>query len=125
MCLFPNCKSHPQPNGYCIGHSKHGAVVVKVKKEIPKRSEGMKEKMKEYKPKMIAFLAKNKRCKMNMEGCTKVAVCVHHVFGRIGDKLMDEKGWMPACANCNLTAEIKDLEARSKGLKKSKHVKPN
>lgn len=123
MCLFPNCQRHSTANGYCIGHQGYGAIVVKPKKVIPKRSDSMKEKMKEYKPLMIAYLAKNKVCKLKMDGCTKVATCVHHTKGRIGEQLMKVEDWRPSCTNCNLQVEIKDLEARSKGLKKSKFLK--
>lgn len=94
-------------------------------KPIAKRSEKLKEQMKLYKPQVKKFLAKpeNRFCKIQMPGCTKKATCVHHAAGRIGEKLMDEKDYIPACIHCNLAVEINDLEAREKGFKKSRHEK--
>lgn len=94
---------------------------------IPKRSASMKEFMKEYKPKVKAFLAKeeNQICGMKLDGCAVQAVCVHHAEGRIGSKLLDESTWIPSCAPCNLGVEINDKLAREKGFKRSRLGKVN
>jgi hypothetical protein len=55
-----------------------------------------------------------------MTGCEIEARCVHHSKGRIGDLLLDQRYWIPSCYSCNLQVEIKDAEARNKGLKISK-----
>lgn len=96
-------------------------------KPIPKRSKSLKAEFRKYVPEMKAFLAKpeNEFCKIRMEGCTGKAVCVHHPAGRIGKKLRDQSEWMPSCASCNLQVEIKDLEARQKGFKKSRLKRPD
>lgn len=80
----------------------------------------MKEEMKKYKPEMINFLKTHAKCEIGMDGCTKVATCVHHSAGRTGEKLHDQKDWIASCSNCNLAVEIKDAEAREKGFKKSR-----
>lgn len=95
--------------------------------QIPKRSKSLKAEFRKYVPEMKAFLAKpeNEFCKIRMEGCTGKAVCVHYPAGRIGKKLRDQSEWMPSCASCNLQVEIKDLEARQKGFKKSRLKRPD
>jgi len=90
--------------------------------QIPKRSKSLAAEMRKYIPEMKAFLAKpgNEFCKIRMGGCTNKAVCIHHPAGRIGSKLRDQSEWVPSCGSCNLQVEIKDLEAREKGFKKSR-----
>jgi hypothetical protein len=132
-CEFPGCKSHPQKNGYCIGHRIYAKVSVKEMeakekaKPIAKRSEKMKETMKPLKKDYTEFLAKpeNQRCKLQIDnGCTKQATVVHHLKGRTGKNLTDQHFWLPSCPHCNTQIENKDAEARQKGLKLSKH-EPN
>lgn len=100
----------------------------KVPQPIAKRSVKLVELFKGYKKQVIAFLAKpeNKKCKIVMEGCTVIATCVHHVSGRTGEKLTDEKDWLASCQSCNLWVEENDAEAREKGFKKTRlgKVKP-
>jgi len=127
-CDFPGCKSHPQKNGYCIGHRIYSNTPVEKEKPKPiaKRSEKMKEAVKGLKKDYALYLSQpeNKYCQLKMEGCTKVATVVHHTEGREGDNLTDQSKWKASCVWCNLMAEIKDAEAREKGVKKSKHT-PN
>jgi hypothetical protein len=127
-CEFPGCKSHPQKNGYCIGHRIYASTQVEKEKpkQIAKRSEKMKETMKSLKKEYALYLAQpeNKYCQLKMHGCTKVATAVHHTKGREGANLTDQNTWMPSCSHCNLMTEEKDAEAREKGVKKSKHT-PN
>lgn len=94
----------------------------KIPQDIKGKSEKMRIELKKYIPAAKEFLARpeNKECKIKMPGCSGLAVCVHHSAGRIGIKLHDQADWVPSCANCNLRVEIKDLEARSKGFKKSR-----
>lgn len=94
----------------------------KKKKPIAPRSKKLQANMRKYIPEMKAFLAKpeNEMCQIKMEGCTGKAVCVHHPAGRLGEKLRDQSEWVASCGSCNLQVEIKDLEAREKGFKKSR-----
>jgi len=130
VCEFPGCKSHPQKNGYCIGHRIYAKESVKEieakEKVIAKRSEKMKETMKELKKAYPLFLAdpNNKYCKLKLEGCTIVATVVHHTRGRVGKMVFDQRFWLASCPSCNNKVEEKDAEAREKGLKLSKH-EPN
>jgi hypothetical protein len=99
----------------------------KEEKGINKRSEKLKELFKGYLKLVKIFLARpeNVTCKIDMPGCTKLATCVHHVSGRTGTKLKDEKDWMASCESCNLWVEVNDGKARELGFKKSRLGKVN
>lgn len=92
-----------------------------------KRSDKLTELFKGYIKLVKIFLARpeNVVCAIGMEGCTKLATCVHHVSGRTGTKLKDEKDWMASCESCNLWVEVNDGEARKRGFKKSRLGKVN
>lgn len=125
LCAWYGCeRGHDKGNAYCVFHKKHfsNSVDVKVPKEIPKQSDQLKEDHKELKKQYALFLAKpeNKFCRVQMEGCTKVANTVHHVKGRIGEQKFKQEDWLPACGHCNIFLEQQDFEAREKGVKKSK-----
>lgn len=88
----------------------------------PKRSDSMKDKMKEYKKQVKAYLSKpeNLRCKIQAPGCKNVSTCVHHTAGRTGSQLTNEEDWMPSCTPCNNWVEMNDSESREKGFKKTR-----
>lgn len=98
---------------------------IKPTKPIRFRGEKMKEAMKLLRPLIIIFLSKHKFCEIQGPNCTKLATCVHHSEGRIGEKLLDVKTFVPSCTSCNLWCETNDAEAREKGFKKSKFKKSN
>lgn len=123
MCLFPNCKFHPQKNGYCIGHRDYASgVSVNIPSEIPKQSNKTKEDNKRLKQEYAVYLSRpeNKFCKVKFEGCTHIANVVHHVAGRIGEQKFNQADWMPSCPSCNILLESQDSKAREAGVKKSK-----
>jgi hypothetical protein len=87
---------------------------------VKKVGDKLKEDLKVYRKQARQFITKNNKCKMNMQGCEIEARCVHHAKGRLGDLLLDQRYWIPSCYHCNLMVEVKDAEARSKGLKLSR-----
>jgi hypothetical protein len=107
-----------------ILNSLQAARIPKAKKDkpMPKRSESLKEAYKGYKKQVKIFLSKpeNLRCKIQMACSGAISECVHHVVGRLGEKLKDESDWMPACGKCNSWVEDNDGEARKRGFKKSR-----
>lgn len=112
-CQIPGCVFHSEKNGYCIRHkfmtSSSSEVAVKEnkpRKEIPKRSEKLKDEMKEYKKEVKIFLSRpeNEMCLIQSPVCTKKATCVHHKKRR-GKNLRNEKYQEPACEPCNLYVE--------------------
>lgn len=90
-----------------------------------KRGEKLKELFKGYKKLVKIFLSKpeNFRCKIQSPVCQGLATCVHHVAGRTGEKLKDEKDWLPACERCNGYVEENDSWAREHGFKKTRLTK--
>lgn len=121
-CGFPNCNSSASSGYYCPGHARMmGATKPAVEKRfIPKVSSSRKEQNKEYEKKKKEFLKNHKTCQIGMDGCTKQATCVHHTQGRLGENLTDVTTWKASCAYCNMIVEVKDIEAREAGHKKSK-----
>lgn len=64
---------------------------------------------------------KGKPCAIKSPGCTHAATGIHHLKGRLGELLMDEKYWLPACGYCNtIWVEQNHAEAEKKGLKLSR-----
>lgn len=116
LCQIPTCRNYQR---YCRIHRQESfAPITPVKKVGDK----MKEDLKIYRKEARKFITANPKCKMNMKGCEGEARCVHHSKGRIGDLLLDKRYWVPSCYHCNLMVEIKDAEARNKGLKLSKFI---
>lgn len=84
---------------------KNGTVAPAEKKkpQPPARRSGkMKDEMKEYKPKVKAFLAKpeNQFCHIKSPVCKGKATCVNHRKRR-GSNLLKEEYWEPSCTPCN------------------------
>lgn len=94
----------------------------KQQQPIKKRGEKLKELFKGYKKLVKIFLSRpeNFRCQIQSPVCQGLATCVHHVAGRTGEKLKDQKDWMPACDHCNDYVEQQDSWAREKGFKKTR-----
>lgn len=124
-CNFPTCKSHAESNGYCVYHRIYSnSVSVKKKKEIPKESAKMKKTKVILKEMYEVFLSKpeNKKCNVKIDDqCTKIATVIHHVRGRIGEQVFNQKDWLSSCSNCNIRLENKHALAVEKGVKKSRY----
>jgi len=103
---------------------KCGTIVNEPKepKPIRKRSDKMKQQMKEYKPKVAAYLAKheNQICLIQSPVCRKKATCINHRRRR-GANLLNEEDWEPSCTPCNLYIETHDAWARENGHLLSVH----
>lgn len=129
QCEFPNCRSNKVHGIYCIGHAKMMGVEkpAKDKKPIAKKSEKLTEETKKYNKQKADFLARpeNQECKIKMEGCTVQATQVHHAAGRSGKQLTNVEDFIPSCTSCNLKVEIKNLEAKELGVKKTRLGKVN
>ena len=80
----------------------------KPQKFVSPRSKLRAKQMAEYVPKMLAFLALNRKC----QRCGDVSTCVHHFAGRRGRQLLVEKDWRASCSSCNIFAKEHPKEAR-------------
>lgn len=125
-CKFPNCKSHAQPNGYCIGHRAYASfTVAKARKSPNKKSDTRKIEEKAYKKLVKEMVAVNNRCEIKAEGCTKIAEGLHHKQKRTPNNYLNKNNLIRACNNCNTWIENNPLEAIEKGFSVSKHKKPS
>ena len=123
-CLFPMCKRHAQPNGYCIGHRIYSDCVIPVIPEpIQKESGKMKSVKSELKKLYPIFLQKHKTCQLKTPVCTKKATCIHHTKGRGPNEIKDESTWKASCTACNLWVEQNHAAAEERGLKVPRHQK--
>jgi hypothetical protein len=84
-----------------------------------KRGEKLKELFKGYIKQVKIFLSKPEhlRCQIKSPVCLNLSTCVHHKAGRSGQKLKDEKDWLPSCEPCNTYVEKNDSWARERGFK--------
>lgn len=89
------------------------------KKPISPRSPKRSREERLYSAKRSIFLAENPMCKMHIPGiCTHQATTVQHLKGRIGELLLDETEWMPACWPCHSYADTHPEEALANGWAK-------
>jgi hypothetical protein len=114
-CTVKGCLSYGR---YCRLHPNGSLKETKPIKPLSAKRQKIQQT--EYGPAAKEYLKKNPLCKIRSEVCTGKAEGVHHKAGRIGDKLTDQRYWMPACNKCNSYVEQNDLWARSNGFKLSK-----
>jgi len=70
-----------------------------------------------YKAKREVFLYFRRRCEISWDrGCTIDAHEVHHMQGRVGERMLDERFWMPACRHCHQMATVNPAEAFDRGV---------
>jgi hypothetical protein len=104
----------------------HPGGSLKEKKPIEKLSKDRKKvQKKQYVPLVKEILAKNPKCKVKSPVCSGIAQGLHHISGRIGDKLLEKKNVVPCCNKCNLFIEENPVWARANGWKISKFSPEN
>lgn len=102
----------------CFGEPK--PVVKKPSKDIPKRSEKMKDELKEYNKIKKEMLAESDRCELRSPVCTGKAQGLQHLKRR-GINLLNRKFLKRACNACQLWSEQNPLESIEKGMSLSVH----
>lgn len=68
------------------------------------------------------ILEDNNECKAKLPMCTNIATTIHHIAGRMGDRLNDEDNMIPLCMPCHEWVETHPKEAKQLGLSKSRIV---
>lgn len=92
--------------------TKRSISISRSQKPIAKRSKKRALEEVKYSKKRKIFLDKHSVCKMNIKGhCTTKATEIQHLKGRIGDLLLDENFWCPACSPCHRYATDHPEEA--------------
>lgn len=107
-----------------IGKARKPQEIAPNRPKIAKIAKSNVPKYREYAKNAKIYRQNNPLCMINAPGCTRFTEGVHHVKGKIGDLLLDETHWMPACNWCNNWIEANSERAFELGLKKSKH-EPN
>lgn len=90
------------PEGKEQKRLKRSRVPIRTRKRPnPKSKKRIKEE-REYKPAARAFKAANPECMaMIPNECTEKTTDVHHIRGRAGRLLLDERFWLAVCRNCH------------------------
>lgn len=66
------------------------------------------------------FLEANPECEAKLKMCRGEATDVHHMAGRVGDKLLDTEYWLAVCRPCHLWLESHPVAAKQLGLSESR-----
>lgn len=92
---------------------------------IRKVSKNQETRLSKYFRKRKIFFSKpeNKLCRIQLTGCTRIATELHHGKGKEGDLLLDERWWIPACANCHRKVTDESKKAIEEGNSYSRHKK--
>jgi len=116
-------KEKKQPPPKKPGKSLQGNTPLKKGGKPKGRSEKMRGVISALRPLYDAFMKDKEECEIKSPVCTGRAECVHHVEGRGIKVILDQSKWKACCGACNSHVEVKDAEAKEKGLKKSRLAK--
>jgi ribosomal protein S27AE len=87
------------------------------KKPIPPRSQKRSKEEKLYSAKRVLYLQDHPMCEAHISGiCTEYATDIHHMSGKIGDLLTDERYFKALCRSCHQYVETHPEIAKEKGL---------
>jgi len=80
----------------------------------PRSSKRAKQES-EYSQTRKVFLEEHPFCQITIPGCTHKATEVHHLDGRIEEKLIDQDGWKATCRYCHRWVHANPRDARELG----------
>lgn len=83
---------------------------------IPKVTKKQAQRNTQYLKQRGLYLLAHPYCVIIAEGCTYIASTIHHGFGRIGDNLTDETGFVECCMSCHQKCEKEPLWAKENGF---------
>lgn len=78
------------------------------------------KRLREYNKLRNEFLEENQYCQAAIMCHGLIATDIHHVRGKIGDKLTDIKDFMSVCRGCHTWIHDNDKQARDLGFLKSR-----
>lgn len=78
----------------------------------------MKEQLKKYRAEARKFITAHPRCQV--KGCTQVSECVHHMAGRVGENLTNQKTWLAVCLSHHRQIEDNPDWAKQNGYSESR-----
>lgn len=115
ICNIPRC---PFEGGYCRVHR---TDEVKPTHKVTTMSDKRKELQKEYLKLRKEFLRLHPICAE--AECKQPAVDIHHSAGKTGDMLIDVDFFIPLCRKHHQYYEVRPIEAKEKGISKSRLTK--
>jgi hypothetical protein len=95
------------------------AKVIKFK-PIKQRSDKRSAEEKEYGRERQKFLRAHKSCVAKLSGCKGRSCDIHHMKGRIGTLLLEQKYWISVCRECHEWIENNPKDAKLLGLSLSR-----
>lgn len=117
-CQIPGCEKPVEGRtGMCASHNK--AARKQVSTPIKKVGEKLMKNLSRYHERVRVFLI-NKRCAVHPH---LKATEVHHMAGRTGDMLMNEKYWLPVSAPGHVKIEMNPHWAKMMGFSVSRLTK--
>lgn len=119
ICQVEECTNYIFGKGYCRFHQNKRTD--KNTKRINPFSDKHLDALKVYKIVRLEFIVHNRFCQAKMKGCTKDATQVHHICGRIGDKLTDSKNFLAVCHSCHCYIENHPEIAKELGFTKDRY----
>lgn len=90
------------------------------RKYIRQVSDKRMEQLKNYSGEVKAYKKKNNNCEVRLQGCSKLTTDVHHMKGRLGSNLMDQRYWIAVCRNCHRWIEEHPKSAKKLGFSSSR-----
>jgi len=115
-CCKNGCNNPQFGGGYCLWHQWCRTDKPK-KSRLKNYSQKRQRSNRRYLSEARIFRQDNPICAIQSPECTSRTEEVHHVKGRIGDLLLDQRFWLPCCVACNRYMERFDEWARERGFK--------
>lgn len=121
-CTFPLCKYPESRGGFCLHHAKHfaGEKIKAPVKKIPIKSVKRIVEEKLYKKVKKEYLTAHLKCEV--KGCNKVSKDLHHMRGRIGKLLYNEKYFLAVCRDHHTEIELNPVAAKENGYSLSRLI---
>lgn len=112
----------------CINYGKycrlHLSFSIPAPKQINKVSETQKDLNQKFAKAKREYLKEHPFCEAKIEGCTKVAIDVHHMKGKASEELLlDKNFFLATCRNCHTAIEANPAWAKQNGFSLSRHSK--
>jgi hypothetical protein len=117
LCQVESCKNYKKYNRYCIHKVESIKPASSIKKVSDKTADILKKK---YNPLSKAFIKTHPKCQAKLVNCEGVSTCIHHISGRLGDKLIDPSNFLAVCFSCHRLITDDSKMAIEKGFSKSR-----
>lgn len=116
ICTVKGC---PNEGRYCRLHL---SFSMPKKQEIQKVSEKQRDLNKRFAKAKREYLKEHPFCQAGINGCTKIAIDVHHMAGKASEELLlDKTLFLAVCRPCHTAIEANPAWAKQNGFSVSRH----